>query len=188
MADQGSEGVLSPFLRRRRLTVALPFLSGKILDVGCGAGELARHVSPSCYVGMDLDEASLSMARRHHPHHVFVRELPSAVPGGFETIVALAVIEHVKHPAEFVRRLARLLAPSPQAAVVLTTPHPLFAWVHATGARLGLFSRQAHEEHEAMLGRRQLEALCAECGMTVAVYRKFLGGANQLAVIKRSRP
>jgi hypothetical protein len=34
MADQGSEGLLSPFLRRKRILAVKPYLRGRVLDVG----------------------------------------------------------------------------------------------------------------------------------------------------------
>ena len=67
MADQASEGRISPFLRKSRLKAAAPHLSGKVLDVGCGAGALARHVSPLLYCGIDIDEESIAIARRDFP-------------------------------------------------------------------------------------------------------------------------
>ena len=41
MADQGAEGLFSPFLRSRRLKAACPYIKGRVLDVGCGTGALA---------------------------------------------------------------------------------------------------------------------------------------------------
>jgi 2-polyprenyl-3-methyl-5-hydroxy-6-metoxy-1,4-benzoquinol methylase len=179
--------MLSPFLRRRRLRAALPFLAGKVLDVGCGSGSLAQFVAPENYLGVDLDAVSLSVARVRYPQHTFVGELPPPTVAGFDTIVALAVIEHVNQPELFMREMLLRLGPSSRASIVLTTPHPLFDWAHGAGASLGIFSRHAHEEHEAMLGRRQLESLCADCRVIMSVYQKFLFGVNQLAVIRRAK-
>ena len=44
MADQGTEGILSPYLRRKRIQAATPYLKGGVLDVGCGGGVLATLV------------------------------------------------------------------------------------------------------------------------------------------------
>jgi len=38
VADQGNEGLLSPFLRWRRIRAVLPYIRGCVLDVvGCGS-------------------------------------------------------------------------------------------------------------------------------------------------------
>src|ERR1700730_6957888 len=98
MADQLT-GLLSPFLRSRRIAAIRPFLGeGNLLDIGCGTGELARDVDPTKYVGVDRDEESISIARKKFPAHRFMTlaEL-SASPrdSQFDQIIGLAVIEHV---------------------------------------------------------------------------------------------
>jgi len=40
MADQ-ADGFLSPFLRKKRIEMALPFIKGRVIDIGCGVGKLA---------------------------------------------------------------------------------------------------------------------------------------------------
>lgn len=183
MADQANEGLLSPLLLWGRLAAARPFLRARVLDVGCGSGALASWVPAPDYLGVEPDELALTAARARHPRHAFQSVLPP--PGGapFDTIVALAVIEHVEAPEEFLRELAARLAPSAQARVVLTTPHPAAAGLHRFGARLGIFSRQAAREHRAFLGRSRLVEAAAAAGLSPAVYRRFLCGFNQLAVL-----
>ncbi|SCC79449.1 class I SAM-dependent methyltransferase [Saliniramus fredricksonii] len=186
MADQGSEGLFSPFLKNQRIRAARPHLSGRVLDVGCGSGSLAELVEPDRYLGVEIDSASMTIARQLFPAHRFVGELPP--PGeNFDTVVALAVIEHVPHPGQFLCELAGRLADTAAARIVCTTPHPSLEWVHTIGARIGLFSRAANEEHETLLDRRALERVGREAGLTLATYQRFLGGANQLAVYARDR-
>jgi 2-polyprenyl-3-methyl-5-hydroxy-6-metoxy-1,4-benzoquinol methylase len=181
MADQAAEGLLSPFLRRRRLRVARPWLQGRVLDVGCGSGALAAELPPPRYLGVEIDPLSLQLARERYPGHRFAGELP---PAGetFDTILSLAVIEHVPDPAGFLGALAGRLAAPHWARIVISTPHPAADWIHHTGAAIGLFSRHASEEHEQLLDRRALERLGAQAGLRMVSYRRFLLGANQLAV------
>lgn len=184
MADQGGEGLLSPFLRTRRLEAAKPFLQGRVLDVGCGTGYLADFVPADQYAGVDVDEGSLQAARLRHPHHRFLSELP---PRGttFNTVVALAVIEHAPDPLEFLEALSARLDPAPGSRIICTTPHPLFDGVHRAGAAMGLFSFHAREEHQQLLGHWELLSLAGKCRLSIALYRRFLLGANQLLVLKR---
>ena len=179
MAEQ-TTGLLSPFLRERRLRAALPFVAGRVFDCGCGAGSLASHCDPATYVGFDVDPDALALARAAHPAHSFVNEMPAG--GSFDTVVALAVIEHVPDPPAFLRGLARLLAPG--GRIVLTTPHPSLRWAHELGARLRIFSAEAAEEHEALLDRRSVEAAAGEAGLLLREARRFLFGANQLFVLE----
>jgi 2-polyprenyl-3-methyl-5-hydroxy-6-metoxy-1,4-benzoquinol methylase len=181
MADQASEGLLSPFHREQRLKAARPFLKGSVLDLGCGSGALARHVDPDRYLGIDMDVSSVEAARKAFPSHRF-QNLKHIDQGGFDTVVALAVIEHVPSPAAFLKELKGNLARKPEATIVCTTPHPSMDFVHWIGSRLGLFSSSANEEHEDLLDRRALEEAGREAGLVMTDYRRFLFGANQIAV------
>ena len=184
MADQGSEGLLSPFLRKERLRAARPYLLGRILDVGCGSGALASLVDCGSYLGVDSDKVSLDKAAQEHPRHKFTSTLPPETEN-FDTIVALAVIGHVEKPAYFLAELARRLEATPGSRIVVTTPHPAAEWIHDAGAHVGLFSRHANEEHEQLLDRELLTNAGIAAGLQLIKYRRFLLGANQLAVYAR---
>lgn len=184
MADQGREGMLSPFLRQQRLKAAMPYLNGRILDVGCGAGALAEFVDPRLYCGVEIDVESLNRTRSDFPHHRFEKTLPDPVEK-FDTIVALAVIEHVPDPVAFLKELSRYLVDASGARIVITTPHPSVDWIHKGGAAIGLFSKHASEEHEELLNRARMEKAGRLAGLKLVSYRRFLLGANQIAVFER---
>ncbi|HEU4619838.1 MAG TPA: class I SAM-dependent methyltransferase [Gammaproteobacteria bacterium] len=179
MADQMT-GLLSGWLRRRRLDKADPYLRGRVLDYGCGVGMLASYCTREGYLGVDIDGPSLEIARARHPGYRFATVLP---PGRerFDTIVALAVIEHVPRPAALLRQFARRL--EPDGTIILTTPHPSLEWVHTLGASIGLFSSEASEEHEELIDLRRMRELGDEARLTVQTYERFLFGANQLFVL-----
>ena len=185
MADQMT-GFLSPFLRRRRLAAVSTFVrAGRVLDFGCGVGELARQVGPERYLGVDLDRDSIEAARLLHPGHTFqtLQEFESVSSlNEFDVISALALIEHLPVPGAWLASMARRL--KPRGALVITTPHPSMRWVHDTGARLGIFSREAADEHEDMLDRKALASLASISGLSLSEYHRFLFGCNQLAVFR----
>lgn len=179
MADQATEGLLSPFLKRQRISAAREHIKGRVLDVGCGNGALAEHVGSRNYVGIDVDPASIEAARANHPAHTFIQTL-SLDGETFDTVAALAVIEHVNDPRAFLNKLKANLARSPDARIVCTTPHPSMDWIHLIGSRVGIFSPSANEEHEELLGRKKLEAVGRAAGLRMVSYRRFLFGANQV--------
>ncbi len=184
MADQGSEGLLSPWLREKRFAAAGPYLQGQVLDFGCGSGSLAELVSSDRYLGVDMDEPSLHQARLQFPQHRFISELPQ-LDEQFDSIVSLAVIEHVSDSVGFLRTLAAHLNDTEGACLIVTTPHPAIDWVHGLGAAAGLFSKHANEEHEDLLDRAKLEMGGAKAGLKLISYRRFLFGANQIAVFEK---
>lgn len=179
MPDQIS-GRLSPWLRRHRVEAVRPLLRGRVLDFGCGTGQLAELVELDEYTGVDIDRESLEIARRRFPDGRFFESLAEA-SGPFDTIAGLAVIEHVPRPAQLLAELRELL--SPGGRIVLTTPHPLFDWAHRAGAAVGLFSRHAADEHEELIDRRRMEQLATEANLLLISARHFLYGVNQLFVL-----
>jgi 2-polyprenyl-3-methyl-5-hydroxy-6-metoxy-1,4-benzoquinol methylase len=185
MPDQLT-GLLSPFLRSLRIAAARPFFGqGRLLDLGCGTGELARYVESNRYSGVDQDEDSVAIARNRFPAHRFLtlaEFAPSQNENQFERIIGLAVIEHVEDPQKWLAWLRTLLKPGGQ--IVLTTPHPSIRWLHEFGACIGLFSREGAKEHRKLINRDRMIQLAGTSGFRVRHFRRFLSGFNQLFVLE----
>ena len=180
MADQIS-GLLSPFLRSRRIKIARPHLTGKVLDYGCGIGLLSEMVNMNDYTGVDIDDESIQTARKRYPGFNFLNlnDLPNN--GSYETIVCLAVIEHLPSPQRVFNQFKGLLAAN--GKIVLTTPHPSFDWIHVLGAKFKLFSQEGRDDHENLFNKDSLFQLAAKTGFNISLYRRFLFGANQLVIM-----
>ena len=186
-----TDGLLTRPLIGARISAALGAIpsGARVLDVGCGLTDLASRL-PS-YVGCDRWEEVLEENRRRHPcarflaWDVLASEAPEDVraAGPYDAILMLALLEHLADPAAALRRAATLLAPG--GRVVVTTPHPVGHAPLEAGAALGLLSRHAAEEHDALLGRAELAAAGETAGLALAAYRRFLLGLNQLAVFER---
>ena len=181
MTDQGSEGLFSPYLRRKRIDKARPFLSGRVLDVGCGTGALAAFVPAEGYFGMEPDDFSLDLAQKSFPGHSFSKTLPD--DQYYDVIVALAVIEHIPDPANWLAVMAQKLVVG--GIVVLTTPHPAMEWIHTLGAKLGIFSAHAKEQHETLLDADAMSDIACKADLRVTRYVRFLWGCNQLFVLSQ---
>jgi len=90
--------------------------SAKILDAGCGIGELAVFIDPDAYeyTGLDLAESYLEVARTRTPGHEFVQGKLEALPfpnEHFDMVLCTDVLEHVLHLDDAVRELLRVLKP-----------------------------------------------------------------------------
>lgn len=71
------------------------------LEIGCGNGELARHVAPCCaaYTGIDAVETALAAARAAVPQGRFVRQfLPAELPDGPHDLILLSEILYFLDP------------------------------------------------------------------------------------------
>lgn len=181
VANQNREGLLSPFLRKCRIKAALPFLKGKILDVGCADGILCENTSRADYTGVDINGDLLIEARKNKPGYEFYDYYPAGRQ--YDTIVALAVVEHVKDPQKWIQDLSHFL--KQDGKMVLTTPHPRGRRIHEVGATLGVFSHHAAEEHESFLDEKSMHTIADRAGLLLVTSKNFLLGFNQLFVLQK---
>jgi SAM-dependent methyltransferase len=82
----------------------------RVLDVGCGPGINATRFPGAEYVGVDINERYLAVARAKHQGRFIQADLESAdlsSLGTFDTILVNSLLHHV--PDEAVRRILRQL-------------------------------------------------------------------------------
>lgn len=115
------------------LMALLPDVDGRrVLDLGCGAGQLARHLATRGAVdviGVDLSERMLELARTRwaHPRVTYLRSgieevmFPSA---RFDVVVSILVFHYVDDYRRLVARVADWLTPG--GVIVFSTEHPIF--------------------------------------------------------------
>ncbi len=103
---------------------AIPAGSGRVLDVGCGEGMLARELRRVVrrVTAIDLDEASIELARRHRDgagiEYVLGDFLTHDLePGSFDAVVSVAALHHMD-TAVALRRMRALLRPGGTLAAV----------------------------------------------------------------------
>lgn len=174
MADQ-ADGLLSPWLRKQRINIVCPYLRGMVLDFGCGIGMLAEKCQPNNYFGIDFDDESLAIARRKFKAYRFAGQYPEGEQ--YDTIVLLAVIEHIKDPVQLLKELKNRL--KKDGRIVLTTPHTFVEKIHVFGAEIGLFSKHASEEHDSLIDYNRMQEIATGAGLVIFKYKRFLFGANQ---------
>ena len=99
--------------------------NGKLLDVGCGSGNLYPFVRDrlSSYVGVDLVRYNGFPAGSDWVE-ANLDQLPLPLASGCaDVVVAIEVIEHLENPHAFMRELVRLAKSG--GTVVMTTPNQL---------------------------------------------------------------
>jgi SAM-dependent methyltransferase len=115
------------------LLALLPGVEGqRVLDLGCGAGQLARHLAEAGaaeVVGVDVSERMLAVARAEwaHPRVTYRREAIEELtfpPARFDLVVSSLVLHYVDDYAGLIRRIAEWLAPG--GFLVYSTEHPIF--------------------------------------------------------------
>jgi 2-polyprenyl-3-methyl-5-hydroxy-6-metoxy-1,4-benzoquinol methylase len=115
------------------LLALLPDVGGRrVLDLGCGAGQLARHLATSGaaeVVGVDLSERMLALARAEfaHPRVTYQRAAVEEVAfpsARFDLVVSSLVFHYADDYPGLILRVAGWLAPG--GALVFSTEHPIF--------------------------------------------------------------
>lgn len=122
--------------RTRALNAVMrPILPNKpdfrLLDIGCGAGNMIHHLSHYGQVkGLEIDERPVKMARqRGYDVDQFdaTRPLPFD-PGTFDAVTALDVIEHNEDDMAILAESLRVLKAG--GHVIITVPAFMWLWTH----------------------------------------------------------
>ena len=163
----------------QRIKKAAPYLRGKILDYGCGIGSLAEICVTNDYIGVDIDGPSINIARMKNPRFRFETIMPEGEH--FDSIVLLAVIEHIKNPVDILKQMSVML--NPDGWIVITTPHPVADIIHYLGVQIGLLSALANEQHEKLIDLSRMSGIAAQADFSISKYERFLLGANQLFIL-----
>ena len=111
---------LGEALARRRLKAVLPYVSGRLLDVGCGLNMLVRHYANG--VGIDVypwpgadvivpDTATLQWES-----------------GSFDTITIIAALNHIPNRAAVLNECRRVLRPGGRVVITMLTPRTSRIW------------------------------------------------------------
>lgn len=111
-------------VKRRILAFdALELVPGqRVLEIGCGGGQLAANIAPSLgeagrYIGLDASEEQLHAARAasaDFPNVEFIRGDATDLPfesGSFDRVVAINTLEYIPDTAAVLDEMRRVLRP-----------------------------------------------------------------------------
>ena len=171
------DGLKPPDLSRRAAFAQTNVQAGeRVLDLGCGEGDLTAVLARAGTrtLGVDVAEAALARARRRHPELSF-EPVPINGPlpladGAFDVVWASEVIEHVADTARWLSEVRRVLVP--RGRLLVTTPNH---------GRLALALRgvahysQPLGDHLHLYSARSLRELLREFGFTEVDVRTIVG-------------
>ena len=176
-------------LRLGWIEARAPLAGRRVVDVGCGGGILAEAMARrgAEVLGIDLAEASLGVARLHalesgttlEYRAISAEDCALDMPGEFDVVTCLEMLEHVPDPASVVAACARLVRPGGTlffSTLNRNAKSRLFAIVGAEYV-LRLLPRGTHD-FERFIRPSELDAYCRRAGlslhaMTGLVYNPF---------------
>ena len=184
-------GLLSNYLEKlriRQLIKILPDKSMRILDIGCGDSRIIELLDGKIngYIGVDLIAEQIKANQEKYPEFNFMNGdiLNINLSGEYDLIILIAFIEHLSYEENIIlfNKLKPYLAVD--GSIILTTPAPSADLIHRLGAKIGLFSREAAQEHKCFFNNKLLQKLAYETGYKINIYRTFQFGLNQLVELK----
>lgn len=101
-----------------------PHSGSRILDVGCGTGQVVRRLTHQGFEvhGVDVSEPNIERARRINPNCRLYDGLNLPYPDAhFDAAGALNVLEHVEAPEAFIAEVVRVVRP--HGRIVLSSPN-----------------------------------------------------------------
>lgn len=123
------------WIERRRVKTILKFLNtdlhDKVLEIGCGAGNILEQIPSRHLYGIDLSTFLIKKSQRRLASHQQAilalsnaEQLPFA-KGRFCKLVCSEVLEHVSNPRQVIREMARVA--TSDAVLVISVPNE--AWI-----------------------------------------------------------
>lgn len=158
--------LIEKFLQNYRFRVISSHINGDVMDFGGNDGELGKMVKGK-YLVVNYDHKVMDSTN-------------------FDTIVSLAVIEHIEVEEVFkiFSKFKNIL--KKEGEVVITTPTIIAKPVLEFLAFLGLVDKENIDEHKHYWSKKEIFSLAERSGFCVVKYNKFQFGFNQLAIFKHN--
>ena len=166
-------------LRLDWIDAACPLNGQRVLDVGCGGGILADAMARrgADVLGIDLAEKSLKVAQLHAletqtPHVAYrcvsAEALSEEMPGAFDVVTCMEMLEHVPDPASVVAACARLVRPGGWVFFSTINRNAKSFLLAIVGAEYvaNMVPRGTHE-YARLLRPHELAGFCRSSGLDV---------------------
>ena len=160
--------LLEKLLQKYRFSKVKNYLKGSILDFGGNRGELKDYIFNNNIVSVK--------------NYKCVNDIKE-VDKKYDTIVCLAVIEHieVKEVFTIIRKLLEHL--NDNGTLILTTPSIKLKWILEFLAFLGILDKENIKEHKHYWSKTELEFLAAD--FSSFQYNTFQLTLNQIIILNK---
>jgi SAM-dependent methyltransferase len=165
-------------LKLRYLLADLESVRGKVLDVGCGAGSVAKAVKrerPDLeVVGCDVSRSALAVASASPEGVDFRAAEAEKLPfgdGELDFVWIFDVLEHVERPEQVLREVARVLRPGGGFHIVLPLEGQPWTLYRLIGCGTRWTAKVRHGGHIQIFSAERYSGLATFCGLPVTATR-----------------
>jgi len=167
--------------------IVLDGINGQwILDVGCGSGEVLKHLVNKTAFGVDIGEDFVSYCQTHYPFaHVSQQDAMNLEfdNGMFDDVVCTEVLEHLDDPDRAMGEFNRILKSN--GRLILTTPHHCLRWLILEKAWTWVRHEHLEGNHDCFSEPR-LRQLLGRHGFQVLSTKRLMFGCLLYAVATKS--
>ena len=180
---------LEPLLAHLRINRIKKYLkkNSRIIDFGCGSNFALLNCFPkkyfTKYVGIDPLASSKLI---NDSVEIIKSKIEKSIvkENNFDTVVMLALLEHVDDPEKIVNKAYKLLKKN--GVVVATTPSIIAKPVlEFLSYKLGIVSKREIEEHKQYFTPRFIKNIFYNVGFKNVIIKRFEFGFNILIVAKK---
>jgi 2-polyprenyl-3-methyl-5-hydroxy-6-metoxy-1,4-benzoquinol methylase len=185
-------GVLSGYLHKKRNGLVRRYVTGDVLDIGCGSATIAEFLEPSQkYVGIEIQDAYITYLSGRFPQHTFVcpnvdRELLSLGDAESDPVLMVVVTEHLFTTERLIWEVRKHMKPNSQLGTTTPTIHG--SAIQRVGSPFGLFAREAVGHDGGRYGHTSLSNLLARCPVLALLHKHFQPAAKPLCIATASLP
>jgi len=165
----------------------------KVLEIGCGTGDLIASLKPEYGMGFDISNKMIAIAKRKHRNIHFSTHWPKQK---FDYIFMSDVVEHLEYPDETFRKISKLM--NCKSIFICTMANPKLEPILMIAEKMKLKMPEEKEEVET------LKYHCGECGTDFEVKgnkkgnrsrdvlhcgkKSFFSGHNDVVPVVMPRP
>lgn len=164
-------------LRQERIDAVLPYVRGRLLDIGCGENLLVKAYGGP---GIGVDTFPWPGVQTLCDS----RQLPFQ-DRSFDTVGLIACLNHIPAREEVLRQVHRVLVPHGRLIVTMIDPFVGY-WAHRVTHILGTdpdgCERDRKDGERWGLWQDEVKQLLAETGFALRRHRRFVYGMNQIFV------
>lgn len=165
-------------LEAMRIQTVLPFIKGRLLDIGCGMNRLVRTYGNG--VGVDV----------HNWGNVdYVVEDSAKLPfdaASFDTVTIIAALNHIPNREEVLKECGRVLKPDGRLVITMITPRVSALW-HLLRAPWDADQQERGMVEGEVYGftAKQLIGLAQAQGFTLLTREKFMLQLNSIYLFQK---